>query len=209
MHSKRQGRRPARAQIVGERLTRRISAAAANKRNPLHIRMNINMWSINMSTTTTNSDGGDVGAHSVDDRTALHRRRCIGPAHDEPPDGEPLTVFVSYSRHDSRMAWVLVVALLALNYRVVFDRLHLHSGDHWRERLEAAVDGADIFLLVWSIHAKRSAPVRWEIELAKARMSRAHRPMRFLPIPIEALRKAKRPSGLTEIHFPDLPDGWL
>jgi hypothetical protein len=124
--------------------------------------------------------------------------------------GEPLTIFISYARQDSIFAWSHAVVLRAMGHNVIFDRLHLMSGDRWRDRLKAAIDGSHICLLIWSKHAVRSPAVRWEVECVRAKRDRHPHSIRVLPVVLGAgLKAAPLPAGFEELHFPEPPSVWL
>ena len=78
------------------------------------------------------------------------------------------SVFVSYSHSDSRLV-VPVVALLRASRVLVFrDADGLLPGKRWREEIESAILNAQIVVVFWCHHAKRSKEVSREVRLAIA-----------------------------------------
>jgi hypothetical protein len=71
------------------------------------------------------------------------------------------SVFVSYSRDDSRMA-TLVVQLLRARDDVFYDIDSIKAGEPWRDALLRAIDDATHFYLLWCMHSARSEEVEWE-----------------------------------------------
>jgi hypothetical protein len=75
------------------------------------------------------------------------------------------SVFVSYSRTDSRMA-ALVVQLLRARDDVFYDVDSIHAGERWRDALFRAIDNASHFYLLWCIHSADSPEVESEWQRA-------------------------------------------
>ena len=121
----------------------------------------------------------------------------------------PRIAFVSYAREDAIDAWNVAMVFLALGYDVIFDRLYLHAGDDWRDRLEAAIGEADIFVLLWSSHAARSGPVRWEIDSACRRLQAGAKPLQVLPFALESIGELGPPPGLEHLHISEPPTTWF
>jgi TIR domain len=75
------------------------------------------------------------------------------------------SVFVSYSRDDSRMA-TLVVQLLRARDDVFYDIDSIPAGERWRDALLRAIDNASHFYLLWCMHSAGSEEVEWEWQRA-------------------------------------------
>src|SRR5882724_189102 len=73
-------------------------------------------------------------------------------------------VFISYSRTDRRRATGLAVLSQALGHHVFIDHRSIVGGRRWRDALEEGLQRADVLLVFWTRHAKRSTWVRWEYE---------------------------------------------
>jgi len=71
------------------------------------------------------------------------------------------SVFVSYSRDDSRMATV-VVQLLRARDDVFYDIDSIPAGERWRDALLRAIDNATHFYLLWCMHSAGSEEVERE-----------------------------------------------
>ncbi len=142
-----------------------------------------------------------------DTRSALLRQAANARENRSADSESGPTAFLSYSRKDHVVAWSLAIALDALGYRLVIDRISLHSGDNWRDKLKNAIDTCDVFVLVWGRHARRSPHMEWEVDCARSRLFNG-RPMLFLPVPIDSLSRAPIPPGLDHLHFPEPPYAW-
>jgi hypothetical protein len=73
-------------------------------------------------------------------------------------------VCISYSRADRRRATGLAVLSEALGHHVFIDHRSIVGGRHWRDALEEGLQQADVLLVFWTRHARRSNWVRWEYE---------------------------------------------
>src|SRR5262245_57238191 len=75
-------------------------------------------------------------------------------------------IFVSYSHAHKDLVEPLV-QLLRVGGRFIFhDSTSLQPGDNWEEVLRAAVNNANIVVVIWCSHAKESAWCRRESEIA-------------------------------------------
>lgn len=105
-------------------------------------------------------------------------------------------VFVSYSHRDSVVADQLEKAYKALGMEYLRDVRMLRSGEKWAPTLLQRIDESEIFQLLWSKAAKRSAYVRqeWQHALGLQR-SFFIRPVYWdIPMP-------PPPQELADIHF--------
>lgn len=105
-------------------------------------------------------------------------------------------VFISYSRKDTSMAEKLERTYVGLGIECSRDVRFLHVGEVWSEAILRAIDGADIFQLLWSCNARKSECVKREWKHAVE----LQRPFFIRPIywqlPLEPIPKA-----LKHIHF--------
>lgn len=79
----------------------------------------------------------------------------------EPEGGKPATVFLSYSRADQKRALPVIKALEAAGLQVWWDGL-LEGGDTFLPTTEAALEGADAVVVLWSKISVESNWVRDE-----------------------------------------------
>jgi TIR domain len=153
-----------------------------------------------VSTSLGNARSPDTRSVLLEQARTARENRSAGS------EGGPVA-FLSYSRKDYVVAWSLAVVLDALGYRLVIDRVSLHSGENWRNKLKAAIDTCDVFVLIWGRNAKRSPHMEWEVDCARSRLYSGP-PMVFLPVPIDSLSRAPIPPGLDHLHFPEPPYAW-
>jgi hypothetical protein len=81
-----------------------------------------------------------------------------------PPEAARPQAFISYSRADRRRATGLAVLSEALGHHVFIDHRSIVGGRRWRDALEEGLQKADVLLVFWTRHARRSKWVRWEYE---------------------------------------------
>lgn len=114
--------------------------------------------------------------------------------------------FVSYASADRVEVLKRVQGVKATGVDVFMDVLDFEPGDRYRELLETAARGADLFLLFWSRNAASSEWVIREAEwaLAQAAMPPEHRPD-FRPVIIDGPPPATPPPSLkSSVHMNDL-----
>ncbi len=80
--------------------------------------------------------------------------------------GEPLSIFLSYSRTDSELVDRLEADLKARNYYVWVDRRKIEGGQDWEAELQKAIDRCQLMLVVLSPEAMASKYVRREYRYA-------------------------------------------
>jgi hypothetical protein len=87
--------------------------------------------------------------------------------------------------------------------RPCVDVVELEPGEDWRKELEARIDTADVFYLMWSDNAATSEHVLGEAQQATARHHASHstpkRP-RIKPVPLHQ-PWPEPPDYLREFHF--------
>ena len=107
-------------------------------------------------------------------------------------------VFASYSRRDAWMVDACTAAYQALGVEVLIDRVHLRSGESWRDSLHSLISRSDIFQLYWSESSASSSEVESEWRFAASlsdRGGRFIRPM-FWETPMP-----QPPDELSHLHF--------
>ncbi len=77
-------------------------------------------------------------------------------------------VFISYSWNDSAIVNSIVDMLKTQGHSIWIDREALRPGDDWHATPEAAIRGADAFIVFLSAHSVTSSNVLREIQFAKA-----------------------------------------
>lgn len=82
----------------------------------------------------------------------------------KPREAEGQRIFISYSRADRQRVAGLASLLEALEHDVFMDQRSIRPGKRWKEKLEEALQAADVLLVFWTRHAARSDWVRWEYE---------------------------------------------
>ncbi len=86
------------------------------------------------------------------------------------------SIFISYSRRDTRAVDLLAERLQAGGHKVWIDREGIDGGAQWRERIVSAIREADVFLLVLTASSVQSDNVRRELDIAQ------DCPARLLPV---------------------------
>jgi hypothetical protein len=104
---------------------------------------------------------------------------------------EPMKVFVSYSRKDLSIADELLFELHCAGVDVWSDR-ELTFGQVWEEQVEAALAGANVFVLVVSPHYLTSnwSMVEMGAALARAREGAIVVPVTTGPVELPAVLRA-------------------
>src|SRR5688500_528082 len=75
--------------------------------------------------------------------------------------------FISYSRDDGDdLARHLRESLLKSSYEVLLDTASLSVGAKWKDRIETAIDGCDVFILIITENSMRSDEVKQEFTSA-------------------------------------------
>lgn len=105
-------------------------------------------------------------------------------------------IFLSYARDDQSAAEALARVLEGAGHEVWWDR-HIDSGDDFAAEIEAALEKADIVLVVWS---KRSVKSRWVRDEASVGGDTG----RLVPVSIDG---SQAPMGFRQFQTLDLT-GW-
>jgi cold shock CspA family protein len=112
--------------------------------------------------------------------------------------------FVSYASHDRDEVLRRVQMLPVAGVRYFQDVLDLEPGRLWSTRLEEAIRDADVFLLFWSSHAKKSEWVRREVDFALACQRKDDlSPPEIRPVIIEGPPVIPPWDDLAHLHFND------
>ncbi len=109
------------------------------------------------------------------------------------PAPEQLSLFVSYSRADQKRALPIIKALEKAGFRVWWDGL-LEGGDTFLPTTEAALEGADAVVVLWS---KTSIASNWVCD--EATVGRTRR--RLVPLSLDG---SEAPLGFRQIQLIDL-----
>lgn len=120
------------------------------------------------------------------------------PGRHSKPDvhaGEPLRVFISYSRRDSALADALVVDLEHAQFDVTIDRRDLPYGEEWQKELGDFIRQADIVVWLVSPDSTSSKWCNWELGEV-ARLNK-----RLVPIRIRDVAPELLPEHLGRIHL--------
>ncbi len=91
------------------------------------------------------------------------------------------TLFVSYSRRDSRTVDSLVARLAEDGHSAWIDREGIDGGAQWRATIVKAINAADVVLLVLTADSAASDNVRRELDIAQ------DSPARIVPIQFGAV----------------------
>lgn len=86
-------------------------------------------------------------------------------------DGQPLKVFISYSRKDVDFADDLELFLDTRGFDPILDRHDIDHNDDWRPRLEQLIFGCDVVVFVLTNTSAASPICKWEVAEA-ARMGK-------------------------------------
>jgi hypothetical protein len=71
--------------------------------------------------------------------------------------------FISHNKADKEMARSLAIALIEQGADVWFDEWNLRPGDSLIGGIEAGLASANVFIVLWSKHAKKSSWIRTEM----------------------------------------------
>jgi hypothetical protein len=111
------------------------------------------------------------------------------------------TAFASYASSDASFVTACLSALKhwdpALD--IFMDCLDLTPNDEWQRELQRVIPTKDAFLLFWSVNARRSRWVAWELQHAKATKGLGW----IRPMPIDDPAVAPPPEDLKHLHFGD------
>jgi TIR domain len=108
---------------------------------------------------------------------------------------ETLKVFISYSRHDARLADALVEKLTARGFDITIDRRDLPFGEKWQLELADFIRLSDTVIWLISEASIQSKWVNWELD----EVSRWNK--RLVPVMISHTAFDALPRQLGEIHI--------
>jgi hypothetical protein len=111
-----------------------------------------------------------------------------------PTSSDKGSVFISYSRDDSKFADQLYGALNDRGFKCLMDRHDISGGEPWKPRLGDMISEADTAVFVLSPSSVCSEICNWEVEEA-ARLNK-----RMFPIVCRPLKGASPPSRLQELN---------
>ena len=110
--------------------------------------------------------------------------------------------FISYARPDVQSALAAAQMLELVGVNVFQDVLKLRPGSRWKRELYRNIDIADLFLLCWSRHAKKSKWVKKEALYAADKSTREGKP-EIVPYVLESRKFIDPPIELAEYNFSD------
>jgi hypothetical protein len=152
-------------------------------------------------TVWVSKDGAPAGQISFQIEVAREAGQAVyGPVGDEARHYH--ACFISYSSEDRAEMLKRVQALRATGLETFVDVIDLRPGDEWNPEIFKAIDGSDLFVLIWSGHARNSKWVLKEARYALKQYKQRHCPD-FRPIPVEGPPIAEVPRGLRTYHFND------
>lgn len=157
-------------------------------------------WGKHTGTVVVSKDGSPVGEISF----LIEVSRESGPGEPAPAETEARrfrTCFCSYAKED-RKAMLERAQGLEVEYETFIDVLNLRPGDVWEPKIFDAIDGCDVFVIIWSQHARESEWVKRESCYALKRRNQYQRP-RIHPIPVEGPPIPPVPGELEAVHFND------
>ena len=112
---------------------------------------------------------------------------------DQAAAGKPLSLFLSYSRHDEAKARRLASALEAMGYQIWWDAL-IEGGATFARSISAALDAADAVIVLWSANSIESDWVRDEAAQGRERH-------RLIPLSLDG---SHAPLGFRQYQVIDL-----
>jgi len=131
-----------------------------------------------------------------------------------PPEGEPGSVFLSYSSGDAAVAEKIKTALEAAGVDVFFDREQLQPGDDWEAKLRRSIHQCSLFLPIISQQTltpdRRFFRVEWNLALDEAqKASFAAEEAFLLPVVIDDTRidHPAIPAKFSATQWKSLPGG--
>jgi hypothetical protein len=112
------------------------------------------------------------------------------------------TAFASYASQDAPLVSLCLSALHRWDpgMQVFMDCLDLTPNENWKRELEAIIPTKDAFLLFWSVNARKSEWVAWELKVATSSPRGVES---VLPMPLEDPAVAPPPDVLKHLHFRD------
>lgn len=111
------------------------------------------------------------------------------------------TAFASYSSQDTDRVLDRVAAVkISAGLDVFMDCLSLHPGEKWKPRLEKEILSRDLFLLFWSVNARNSEWVKWELKTAMVKKGESSIQLH----PLQTVKEAPPPEDLKDLHFQDV-----
>jgi TIR domain len=114
------------------------------------------------------------------------------------------SAFLSYASQDRQEVLRRAQMLRALDVELFQDLLSLKPGDRWNEQIMAKIGEAELFVLFWSRHAKRSRWVQREIE--RAQQCQREHPEGLpdvAPVILDTPSRAPPPQELSHLHMND------
>lgn len=111
--------------------------------------------------------------------------------------------FCSYASPDRTEMLKRAQGIRAAGYETFIDVLDLRPGDQWNSEIFAAISQCDLFVVIWSQHARQSKWVTKEARYALQCQDEKKGGLDFRPIPIEGPPIATVPRALKGRHFND------
>ena len=111
------------------------------------------------------------------------------------------TAFASYASKDAPLVAQCLSALKRWDagIDVFIDCLDLTPNEQWQEELERVIPTKDAFLLFWSVNARNSKWVAWELRTVQSKRGLAC----VRPMPLDDPELAPPPDELKHLHFRD------
>jgi hypothetical protein len=120
-------------------------------------------------------------------------------------DKEKIKVFISYSRADLPKAEKLVKQLdIENDIEVWFDAVQILPGDNFVDKMMAAIETCDKFLICLSPSFEKKSPQSWVRREFRAAMLDENRQGRNIIIPVRIKRGGKVPNEIGPIAYADL-----
>ena len=111
------------------------------------------------------------------------------------------TAFASYASQDIGRVLDRVAAVrISAGLDIFMDCLSLHPGEEWKPRLEQEIKNRDLFLLFWSLSAKKSEWVTWEWKTALSQKGDFAMQLH----PLQTVTEAPPTEELRKLHFGDV-----
>jgi hypothetical protein len=158
-------------------------------------------WGQHIGCVTIWKDGTPVGRISFQIEVVRDAQdACKQPLGEEARTYR--SCFCSYSSLDRVEMLKRAQGLQATGLETFIDVLKLRPGDKWDPKIFAAIDGSDLFVVIWSKNARDSKWVKKESRYALDRYKK-HGIPDFRPIPVEGPPIPPVPRGLRAYHFND------
>lgn len=100
----------------------------------------------------------------------------------------PVHGFISYSRLDADVAYLIRLGLGLANEETFIDFINIPNAENWDEIIKQAIDDCDVFYLIWSKNAAKSDFVSKEMKLASDHFGESYIG-RIIPIRIDDTTK--------------------